>query len=139
MGAPGVIELMIREMLDARLIQHNHSSFPSPIMLVKKDSTWRLSVDYRALNAVTVTDKYPIAIIEELLDELGSACWFSKTDLRSGHWQVRMAPEDVPKTTFNSHMGHYEFLVMSFGLTNAPATLQNMMNTVRSRNTISFM
>lgn len=132
---------LIRNVLQALMVGYRFKSIirasPSPsrcaapvLFQKKQDGSMRMCVDYRALNKVTVKNKYPIPLVADLFDQLSKATYFTKLDLRSGYWQVRIAEGDEGKTTCVTRYGSYEFLVMPFGLTNAPATFCNLMNDV---------
>lgn len=124
------IERQVIEMLKSGIIQPSNSLFSSSVLLVKKkDGTFRFYVDFRHLNAITAKAKYPIPVIEELLDELTHSSWFTCLDLMAGYHQIHLQPWEEPKTAFQTHSGQYEFRVMAFGLTGAPATFQKAMNT----------
>jgi hypothetical protein len=133
MTTPELAELKehIRELLEKGFIHPSSSPWGSPVIFVpKKDGTQRLCVDYRALDEVTVKNKYPLPMIDDLFDQLQGACVFSKIDLWSGYHQLKVRECDIPKTAFVSRYGLYEFTVMLFGLTNAPAYFMYMMNKV---------
>lgn len=131
LSATELVELkrQLEELLKSNLIRPSKSPFGAPILFVKKkDGTMRLCVDYRALNNITIKNSYPLPRVDELFDRLQGARYFSKIDLRSGYHQIRIEDEDVPKTAFRTRYGHFEFLVLPFGLTNAPATFMHLMH-----------
>ncbi|XP_060972248.1 uncharacterized protein LOC133038182 [Cannabis sativa] len=125
------LKIQIQELLDKGFIRPSYSPWGAPILFIKKkDGSMRMCVDYRELNKVTIRNKYPLPRIDDLFDQLQGSAVFSKIDLRSGYHQLKVRKEDIPKTALRTRYGHYEFLVMSFGLTNAPTAFMDMMNRV---------
>jgi hypothetical protein len=125
------LKTQLQELLDKGYIRPSSSPWGCPALFVKKkDGSLRLCVDYRPLNVVTIKNKYPPPRIDVLFDQLAGAKVFSKIDLRSGYHQIKIRPCDIPKTAFSTRYGLYKFLVMSFGLTNAPAYFMYLMNSM---------
>ncbi|CAN4106456.1 unnamed protein product [Withania somnifera] len=121
--------IRLRDLLDKGFLRPSVSPWGAPVLFVKKkDGTLRICIDYRRLNKVTMNNKYPLPRIDDLFDRLRGTAVFFKIDLRSGYHRLRIRTEDIPKISFRTRYGHYEFLVMSFGLTNAPATFMDLMH-----------
>ncbi|KAG8485640.1 hypothetical protein CXB51_018871 [Gossypium anomalum] len=125
------LKVQLQELTDKGFARPSYSPWGAPVLFVKKkDGSMRLCIDYRQLNKVTVKNKYTLPRIDDLFDQLRGATVFSKMDLRSGYYQLRVKEQDVPKTAFRTRYGHYEFLVMPFGLTNAPIVFMDLMNRI---------
>ena len=129
LAKPKELKEQLKDLLDKGFIKPSISPWGALVLFVKKkDGSLRMCIDYRQLNKVTIKNKYPICRIDDLFDQLQGASHLSKIDQRSGYHQHRIRDSDIPKTTFRIRYGHYKFIVMSFGLTNAPATFMDLMN-----------
>ena len=127
------LEAQIRDLVTQGFIRPSASPYGAPVLFVpKKDGRWRMCIDYRALNKQTVKDRFPLPRIDSLMERLGQARVFSKLDLASGYHQIAVKEEHIQKTAFRTQQGYWEFIVMPFGLCNAPASFQRLMNKVFS-------
>jgi hypothetical protein len=134
------LKIQLGELLQKGLIHPSSSPWGCPAIFVKKkDQSLHMCVEYRPLNAVTIKNKYPLPRIDILFDQLSKAKVFSKIDLRSRYHQIKIHPEDIPKIAFSTRYGVYEYLVMSFGLTNAPTHFMYLMNSVFMQELDKFM
>jgi hypothetical protein len=124
------LKIQLNELLKKGLIRPSSSPCGCPAIFVKKDESLRMCMDYRPLNDVTIKNKYPLPHIDILFDQLSKSKVFSKIDLRSSYHQIKIFPEDIPKMDFSTRYGLFEYLVMFFGLTNAPAHFMYLMNLV---------
>ncbi|KAG0458620.1 hypothetical protein HPP92_021748 [Vanilla planifolia] len=125
------VKVQIHELLDKGFIRPSVSPWGAPLLFVKKkDGSLRMCIDYRELNKITIKNRYPLPRIDDLFDQLQGAAVFSKIDLRSGYHQLKIKKDDISKTAFRTRYGHYEFLVLPFGLANAPAAFMDLMNRV---------
>ncbi|KAH0665271.1 hypothetical protein KY290_027543 [Solanum tuberosum] len=121
----------LKDLLDKAFIQPSISPWGAPVLFFRnKDGSLRMCIDYWHMHKVTIKNKYPLPRIDDLFDQLQGTSYFSKIDLRSGYHQLKVKEEDIPKMAFRTRYGHYEFLVMSFGLTNAPTSFMELMNMV---------
>ncbi|CAA0819544.1 Uncharacterized mitochondrial protein AtMg00860, partial [Striga hermonthica] len=125
------LKVQIQELLRLGFIRPSVSPWGPPVLFVKKkDRSMRMCIDYRDLNRLTIKNKYPLPRIDNLFDQLRGACVFSNIDLRSGYHQLKIKESDIPKTAFHTRYNHYEFIVMPFGLSNAPAVFMDLMNRI---------
>jgi hypothetical protein len=125
------VKRQVEDLLRKGMIRPSSSPWAAPILFVgKKDGSLRMVIDYRGLNAQTVKNRYPLPRIDDLIDSLGGSTVYSSIDLQQGYNQIRIRAEDIPQTAFRTPLGHYEYVVLPFGLTNAPATFQAVMNRI---------
>jgi hypothetical protein len=142
MSSSELVELkkQLDELLEKGFIRPSVSPWGAPVLFVKKnDGAMRISIDYRGLNAITIKNKCPLPRIDDLLDQLKGAMYFSKIDLRSGYHQMKIREEDIPKIAFSTRYGHHEFTVVQSGLTNTPAYFMKMMNLIFEDELVKFV
>ena len=131
---------MVEEMLEASIIRPRKCSYSTPMMMVhKKEGSWHMHLDYREVNMITIKDKFPTLVIDELLDEIHGVVYFTNLDPRLGYHQIRMKEVDMTKITFRTHKCNYEFLVMPFVLMNVPYTFQGLTNSIFKPFLIKFV